>query len=136
MANKLKLNKKMQETIAKNLEEGHTIKGATTLAGINKDTYYRWMKKGKEEKKGIYYNFHARINEAMEYRKFKLIQNIENHSEKSWQAAAWLLERVYPEEFSLKQEFKVDETHKFEGKLDINLTLNKIKEVLKNDNSK
>lgn len=81
------------------ISEGLTNADVCRWLGVDESTFYAWLKKPKtaaqrQLSKGIE---KARIN-----RKAKCLRAIrEAYQEKeAWQAAAWYLERVYPQEFA------------------------------------
>jgi hypothetical protein len=91
-----------QELIA-NLREGLTIKDACALAGINRSTYYSWLENGSEE-------WIQEIKEAESYAKAMLVQQIkiDGTAKQDWRAAAWLLERRWPEDYGPKRELDLN----------------------------
>ena len=91
-----------QELIA-NLREGLTIKDACALAGINRSTYYSWLENGSEE-------WIQEIKEAESYAKAMLVQQIkiDGTAKQDWRAAAWLLERRWPEDYGPKRELELN----------------------------
>lgn len=100
---------------------GLTHNDAATLAGINRGTFYNWMKWGRDENErtegerdGVmesklpYFDFFNVINKAQPLRKMALMEQIAQAGKRSWQALAWLLERQYPEEFARKNKPEED----------------------------
>ena len=87
--------------------------------GISHDTFYKWMKNKPE--------FATRINKARSLGQAKLVKLIWDAVPKTWQAAAWLLERRWPNEYGKK------ETLKHEDNRGISLAegLKKVEEHLK-----
>ena len=59
-----KLNKKVQEKVADCIERGLSVEDSARLAGVSKDSIYKWLVKGEEEEAGIYYRFFIRIRDA------------------------------------------------------------------------
>lgn len=90
-----RISKKTKETldlVAQAIDAGGTIRSAARAGGISAKTLYEWM--GEDEA----------VKEIIETAKFqrrqRLLERIETASTQSWQAAAWILERTMPEEFS------------------------------------
>ena len=84
------------QEICKYLRAGSSQKDSAILSGIGEDTFYRWMKqKPKAE-------FSEPIKKAELECKGKNIAIIQLAAEKTWQAAAWYLERRYHDEYALK----------------------------------
>jgi hypothetical protein len=125
-----KLTSEIQKVIVTAIENGNQVCVACQLAGIDTSTYHRWLKLGKESESGIYRDFYnalkkaesdaesfliCRIREAAEgtqtiKRKYVFMpdgsrqlseENIAVDSH--WQAAAWFLERRYPDRWSRKR---------------------------------
>ena len=90
------MTKKTPETIEAVLnaiEAGGTLTDAARVAGIGRRTLYDWLEQDPE--------LGERIDEAKLRRREKLLRRIEQSSEEGdWKAAAWILERTMPEEFS------------------------------------
>lgn len=66
--------------------------------GIHESTLYKWL---QEPRKGLEVELFEGLEKAKAERKAFMIQTITKAaSNGTWQAAAWWLERVYPEEFA------------------------------------
>lgn len=81
------------------LEEGHSIESASAIAGINRRTLQRWMKRALEEddETGVFSEFLSRCEDArarFEATRVNIIRKAGDNGE--WTAAAWWLERVEP----------------------------------------
>lgn len=84
------------------LRVGHTDKDACTLAGVNPDTFYSWLKEFPE--------FSEAVKKARLESKDVHVKLIQKAAKKSWMAAAWFLERKFKDEFSTKQYMTHDGT--------------------------
>lgn len=93
-----KSNEEQKRILLESLESGLNIVDACVLAGISKQTYYNWQEADC--------NFKVLCEQAQLKLKTECLDNIKRHSNKNWVASAWLLERKFSEEFSLKQELK------------------------------
>ena len=78
------------------VEGGSTQKDAAIMCGIVEETFYAWRKEKSE--------FSESLKKAHANHKKTLLKTIADASDKSWQAAAWILERRYKEDYSLRQE--------------------------------
>lgn len=87
---------------------------ACNYAGISNNTLLVWLKKGRAvaelpneeiEKHDdlIYYNFLCKIKEVRAAACCKWLEKIDEAANIHWQAAAWKLERLYPEYFAKKE---------------------------------
>lgn len=90
-----KYSKKITARICKLIRNGVFNKDAAKAATISETTFYRWMKEKRE--------FRESIKKAEMQRKCYFILAIAKAAVRKWQAAAWYLERVYPEEFAKKE---------------------------------
>ena len=96
------LTPELQAEIVTYIEGGSYVETAAAGAGISKDTFYAWLKKGKKESKGIYRDFSDAIIKAIARSELRDINNIYKAGQTSWQASAWRLERKYPDRWGRK----------------------------------
>jgi len=130
-----KLTPELQEIICGFIAKGNYINVACRAAGIAQRTYERWIARGEEEKSGRYVAFVAAIKKAeasAEQHCIDLIEGaavgpvtttktvnkpnpdgqgtIEEVTETvapgSWHAAAWLLERKYPDRWGRRDQIE------------------------------
>ena len=93
-----KLNEETINELATCISEGMTNKDACTVAGIATSTFYGWINNPSNE---LEKELADRVERARVVRKMQLLQTIFDAAENGcWQAAAWYLERRYPEEFA------------------------------------
>lgn len=94
----------MIEKILCNLRRGTSFEGACEAAGIARQTAYAWLKaadRGDER----YYGFRDAILQAQGEAEELLVTLVRKAAEyRSWQAAAWLLERRFPARWSRRSE--------------------------------
>jgi hypothetical protein len=118
----------LTEEISKAISTGLTFADACSLVGISETSFYTWRRKGDAElkRRGAkaaksdpnaepYVQFTQSIKGAIPRRKRKLLNMIYKHAEIEWVAAAWLLERMHPDEFSLVQKVRTELTGKDGG---------------------
>ncbi len=82
------------------LRLGNYRKTAAEYAAISERTLGDWLYKGSEEEAGEYADFHNDVPEAeqaAEVRALGVIQQAANNGQ--WKAAAWFLERKFPERY-------------------------------------
>ena len=88
---------------------------AAVRAGIDKATFFRWLEKGRMQKRGKYREFCDQISKAEADRRaahaLRLVKASQGTEKKpgDWRAGAWLAERLDPEEFALKVTLQVGE---------------------------
>lgn len=124
-----KFNPETCHKIIQAIKQGNYQKTAAAIAGIDESTYYRWIERGKQAKSGKYCEFYKSIKKAEEFAKAYYLQQIREAAEsgKSWQAAAWYLERKYPDEWGRREQVKMEHFGKLEQKVNVNVH-NRIKE--------
>lgn len=125
LARPTKLTKKIQEDICRAVRAGNYIETAAAHVGINKTTLYDWMKRGAREKERIAKNPRARVKKSEEpYVEFsnaiekaladaevRDVAIIANAAKENWTAAAWRLERKFPERWGRKERVQADVNH-------------------------
>lgn len=100
-----KLTGDLIDEIAKLIREGNYIETTCRAVGISSQTYRNWKKRGAAAESGIYRGFYEAIDQAEakgESSYLGIIKDAAN-SGKAWQAAAWYLERRYPERWGRRQ---------------------------------
>lgn len=95
-----KLSPERIETITKAIANGNTHDVAASLGGIAESTFYAWMSRGKEAKKGQYKQFYDKVKKAEAYAEADRVQRIQKAGrDGDWKADAWYLERRYPDKW-------------------------------------
>ena len=106
-----KLTPEIQAKICDAIRAGAYVETAAALAGISKDTFYRWLKQGARAKSGKFKAFNEAVHKAMAEAEFRDIMIIANAAKVDWKAAAWKLERKYPERWARKDRSDVNLNH-------------------------
>ena len=114
MATKSKLTPELQEKILRHLRIGAYVETAAACVGISRDTFYQWMKKGARGQKP-YVAFAQAVDQALAESEARDLGTILKASQASWQAAAWRLERRFPDRYGRHDRTKI------EGKIDVNV---------------
>jgi transposase len=104
---KTKLTPEVQEKILLHLRVGAYVETAAVCAGISKDTFYDWMKKGARGQKP-YVAFAEAVHKAVAESESRDLATILKASTKYWVAAAWRLERRFPEKYGRFDRMKVE----------------------------
>jgi len=111
-----KLDERTQEKIISAIKAGNYIETAAAYAGISKNTLYEWLKRGEREKQRveksnkakikkseeIYVKFTDAVEKALAEAEMRDVLIIGKAAEKEWQAAAWRLERKFPDRWGRK----------------------------------
>jgi hypothetical protein len=87
------------------------------LAGIHEATFYNWIKWGEAQARGRYFEFFEAVKKAEAEGQAALVATINVASKDSWQAAAWILERKYPEEWGRKDALALSGNLRHEGEI-------------------
>src|ERR1035437_247308 len=100
MARSTKLTPELQQIIGDNVALGLTYSLASEAVGITYKTFNSWMKRGKTEKSGKYYQFYRYIQrQNAEGAKILLEYLIRAADAGNYQVCMWILERRFSEDF-------------------------------------
>ena len=99
MARPTKFNTKTKRRLYKALRIGASRKMAAQYAGISYELLRQWMRRGEQEARGEFVVFLAALKRAESEACMKALEAINGAMETRWQAAAWMLERRYPEDW-------------------------------------
>ncbi|HEY1697967.1 MAG TPA: hypothetical protein VGG39_37665 [Polyangiaceae bacterium] len=109
-----KLSPELQEKILLHLRVGAYVETAAACAGIHKDTFYEWMKKGARGQQP-YVAFAQAVTRAVAESESRDLATILKAATTQWQAAAWRLERRFPEKYGRHDRVKVDAKIEHDG---------------------
>jgi len=111
---KLKLTPELQEKICRYLRLGAYVETACKIVGVHKDTFYEWVKRGN---KGTapYAAFVAAIDVAMGEAEMRDVAIIGEAAKTQWTAAAWRLERKFPDRYGRFDRMKVEAKVEHDG---------------------
>lgn len=132
-----KLTPEIQEEILRIIKSGNYIETACAYVGINKTTFYDWLKKGAREKDRvaqnprakvkkdlqIYVDFSNAVEKALAQAEIRDVAIIGKAAEENWQAAAWRLERKFPERWGRKEKYSLEHTGKDGGPIETSHTV-------------
>ena len=111
MGRPTKLTPALQQKICEAVRAGNYLQTAAAFAGVHKTTLHRWLRFGAEEQRGQYHEFAQAVEKAQadsEARDVALIAKAAG--EGVWQAAAWRLERKFPDRWGRRD--RIDATVK------------------------
>lgn len=139
-----KINENLIKTITQAVKVGNYLETASAFAGISRSTLYEWLRRGKREKQRLEKNDRARmkkeealyvllvdsLEQAQAEAEVRDVALIGEAAKSQWQAAAWRLERKYPNKWGrTKQRETEDEGSNNEDKLSKYINLLK-KEII------
>ena len=124
---KLKLTDQLCDDICNDIKAGVPIDHAAIAHGITRATFYNWYRKGEEAKSGKFRQFHDKVEEAKSVAITLRARRIYKAGEDNWQADAWWLERVDPDNFGRKDKHE----HKVDASIELSATENLLKDIEK-----
>lgn len=121
MARPTKLDKNIERKILDVLKMGNYIETAAAFGGIDPSTFYRWLKRGKlhiqktiqnpqyqiPEYEKRYVRFKRNVDQALAEAEIRELQIIMMAANEDWRAAAWILERRYPDKWGKKNRHEI-----------------------------
>jgi hypothetical protein len=110
-----KFNEERAGKILLALRAGNYLEASAAFAGVHKDTVYEWIKRGKRRtKKGKPFKgdealaeFSDGVEMAKAAAEVRMVGIINKAAMKSWQAAAWYLERTNNKRWGRSQTHKL-----------------------------
>jgi len=81
------------------LRAGNYVEIACDIVGVPRRTFYDWLERGEHEP-GEFRDLRERVHAARAEVEARNVALISNAARKSWQAAAWLLERTSPDRWA------------------------------------
>ena len=93
-----KCTKARVNKILRLIGEGLFKKDACLLAGISRETFYQWIKEGKQDALEEKHTLERELYEGLEVAEAKAVKvhvnNIKTAGARDWKASAWWLERT------------------------------------------
>jgi len=98
-----KLTPALKAKFVSYLSNGNTIKASCLAVGISQQAFENWMNRGEKEQKGVYFRFYMAVKKAQANFEIYCLNIINRASIRSWRAAAWFLERRFPERWGRRR---------------------------------
>ena len=99
-----KLTPDVQEAIVDGINAGLTYRMSCARAGVTHATFYRWLEKGETAKSGAFREFCDTVSRAKADSALRLVSQITLQAPTDWRAAAFLLERRFPDDYGKRTE--------------------------------
>ena len=95
-----KLTPAVRDLICSLIAQGVPLSHAAKAAGIHKSTALGWLAKGERATHGANRDFFDAVTRAREDSIAGLVAQVREAAAKDWRAAAWLLARISPDDFT------------------------------------
>lgn len=93
-----KFTEQVKTRILNAIELGATYEHASNYGGISRETLRDWVRRGEDEESPEFVEFYEQVQEAEGRAVVQWLAKIEKAAnDGQWQAAAWKLERRYPQ---------------------------------------
>ncbi len=116
MGRPTKFSNEIKHKIITAIRAGNYIETASAYAGISKNTLYDWLRRGEREKQRVeknprykirkseqpFVDFSDAVEKALAEAEVRDVAIIAKAAEEQWQAAAWRLERKFPDRWGRK----------------------------------
>lgn len=130
-----KINEERAGKIIRAIRAGNYIETAAALAGINKSTLYAWLKRGAAEMDRLqndpkakpkkselpFLDFSNAVDIALAEAENRDVEAINAAVMDDWRAAAWRLERKFPDRWGRKDRLQAEVENK--GHMGLNLVI-------------
>jgi transposase-like protein len=105
---KTKLTPEVQEKIVSAIRAGNYAAIAAEYAGISEGTFYGWLKRGREESKGVFFEFLKAVKGAEREAEVRAVAHVQKHFAENWTAAMTFLERKFPQRWGRRDRTPVE----------------------------
>jgi hypothetical protein len=119
MPRRSKLTKELIDEASKWIKLGNYTNTVCRYLGIHESTWYKWMQEGEKARSGIKREFFEAIKRAESEAEIRNVQMIQTAAKENWQAAAWYLERKFPDRWGKKDRMSLDHNGKVDLKIEI-----------------
>lgn len=108
LGRRTKLTPEVQEKIVSAIRAGNYAMIAAEYAGICEATFYGWLKRGREDGKGIFFEFLKAVKEAEREAEVRAVATVQKHMTDNWTAAMTYLERKFPQRWGRRDRTPVE----------------------------
>ena len=103
-----KLTPEIQEKIVSAIRAGNYAVIAAEYAGICESTFYGWLRRGRAEAKGPFFQFMQAIKGAEREAEVRAVAHVQKHMGENWTAAMTYLERKFPQRWGRRDRTPVE----------------------------
>ena len=104
-----KLDPATTQRVVDLIRAGNYLEVAATAAGIHRSTLYRWLRHGRDQKRGRYRKFLSQVEKAQAEGESRDVALIAKAASEDWRAAAWRLERKAPRRYGPRVQLAVQQ---------------------------
>ena len=104
MARPTKLTPDVQDLIVDGINAGLTFRLTCARVGVHPATFYRWLDTGETANVGRYREFYEAVERAKADSALRLVSQITLQAPADWRAAAFMLERRFPDDYGKRTE--------------------------------
>lgn len=108
MGRRSKLTDERQARIMELIRQGCPQGVAARRSGLSERQFYDWCARGRAARSGKYHDFWNALEQAQAIAEATLVLRMQVHAQADWRAAAWMLERRFPDRW--KQHKAVEQT--------------------------
>jgi hypothetical protein len=116
-----KFTPEAREKILFAIRLGNYRKAAADYAGVGERTLSEWLTRGRDESAGPYADFLRDVLEAEQTAEIRALGVIQQAAKRDWKAAAWFLERKFPERYCTRAAVFLAQRLRIEGELDLDV---------------
>jgi transposase len=98
-----KLSEEVADQIIGYVRAGNSLKVAAAAAGVGESTLHGW----RTLPRAPYREFAERLEKAIAQAEIRNVAIVEQAATQSWQAAAWWLERRYPDRWAMRRDVTI-----------------------------
>ncbi len=114
MGRATKLTPERHNAICDMVRDGVCLGEAAEAVGVDRGTVYRW----RQSTRSPYREFAVELEQALGEAEARLVKHISQAAETTWQAAAWMLERRWPERWGRRDRVALELAHLSDEELD------------------
>ena len=105
---KTKLTPEVQDKIVGAIRAGNYAAIAAEYAGITESCFYLWLRRGRAEGRGLYFQFLQAVKEAEREAEVRAVAIVQKHMGDNWTAAMTFLERKFPQRWGRRDRTPVE----------------------------
>lgn len=107
---KTKLNPERAAKICDLLSKGNTRRASAYASGVTYESMRSWLKRAEECESGIYVEFAEAVQLAEAQAEINAVSVVTQAGFTNWTAAAWWLERKFPDDWAKTEKVKQEVT--------------------------